>query len=75
VEKLADSRVPVHTPERSANGPMGVVGDGVVAVEPEVDPEVEPHALATQARTNTPTKRMRLRTTEYEHRPRPIERF
>ena len=71
VEKLADSRVPVHTPERSANGPTGVVGDGVVAVEPEV----EPHALATQARTNTPTKRMRLRTTEYEHRPRPIERF
>ena len=56
VEKFADSMVPVHVPERSANGPAGVVGEGVTAVEPEA----EPHALATHARTNMPAKRMRL---------------
>jgi hypothetical protein len=61
VEKFVDSIVPVHAPERSANGPAGVVGEGLGAVEPE------PHALATQARTTTPANRMRLRTTKDEY--------
>jgi hypothetical protein len=59
VEKFADSMVPVHAPERSANGPAGVVGEGAPDIEPEVEP---PHALATHARTIAPAKRMRLRT-------------
>ena len=57
VEKFADSMVPVHAPERSANGPAGVVGEGAPDIEP-------PHALATPARTIAPAKRMRLRTTK-----------
>ena len=57
VEKFADSIVPVHAPERSANGPAGVVGEDPAAVEPELDP----HALTTQVSTNTPTKGIRFK--------------
>jgi hypothetical protein len=64
VEKFADSMVPVHAPERSANGPtggVGIVGGGAGAVEPE------PHALAMQVRTIAPATTMRLRTTRDEY--------
>jgi hypothetical protein len=61
VEKFAESMVPVHAPERSANGPAGAVGEGA----PDIDPELEPpHAIATPARTIAPPKRTRLRTTK-----------
>jgi hypothetical protein len=66
VEKFADSMVPVHAPERSTNGPegvVGVVGEGAGGVEPDI----EPHALATQVRTIAPAKRMRLRATGDEY--------
>ena len=67
VEKFADSMVPVHAPERSANGPAGGVGEGAPGVEPEVEPWLEPQALATQATTIAPATRMRLRTTKDEY--------
>jgi hypothetical protein len=60
-EKFADSMVPVHAPERSANGPAGAVGEGAPDIEPAFEP---PHALATQATRTAPATRTRLSTSK-----------
>jgi hypothetical protein len=62
--KFADSKVPVHVPDMSANGPVGDAGEAAG----DVGLGVEPHALAKQA--IAPTMTMRLRTTGHEYRPR-----
>jgi hypothetical protein len=59
-EKFPDSKVPVHAPDMSANGPVGDAGEGAG----DVELGVEPHALATHARTIAPTITVRLRTTD-----------
>jgi hypothetical protein len=61
-EKFADSMVPVHAPERSANGPAGAVGEGAPDIEPAFEP---PHALATQATRTAPATKTRLSTCKY----------
>jgi hypothetical protein len=64
VAKSADSKVPVHDPERSANGPTGAVGEDV----PGAGLGVDAHALVTHARTIAPTRTMRIGTTDQEYK-------
>lgn len=56
VGKFADSKVPDHIPERSANGPLGTVTDGAGAGVGIAD--MPPHAPATHA-AKTIAKRFR----------------
>jgi hypothetical protein len=60
VAKFDDSNVPVHDPERSANGPA--VGEDAGA-----ELELDLHPLAIQATTAAPTRRLRVRTTGNDH--------
>ena len=48
-EKFADSMVPVHAPERSANGPAGAVGEGA----PDIEPAYRAAACAATQATRT----------------------
>jgi hypothetical protein len=56
VEKFDASKVPVHVPDRFANGPVGVVDDGAG--------DDEPHALLTQ-RSIEQRSNVRLTDTDY----------
>jgi hypothetical protein len=63
--KFDDSKVPVHVPDMSANGPVGAAGEEAG----DVGLGVEPHAPATQARAIAPIITVRLGTTGDEYRP------
>jgi hypothetical protein len=68
VGKFADSKVPDHIPERSANGPLGRVGEGTAAVIGGAD--IAPHALATHAaRKIAAREAKRLGTTFDDYTP------